>query len=451
MTRVSRQIPAPVFSETRRQIVHITMGAWALLLRWIAWPHAAALAVAALLFNVFLLPRVGGRGLYRDAEVGRGLPIGILLYPLSVLLLVLTFRDRLDIVAAAWGIMAAGDGFATIAGRAWGRRRLPWNPEKTVEGTLAFIIAGSVAGVFLAMWVSPTPRLYLWIAPVAAAVVAALVESIPVRLDDNLSVPFSAAAVLWLGSLVSVNEGQLAGLEPRLAAGLALNVAVGAAGFFARTVSASGAVAGVAIGIIIFAGAGWQGWALLLAAFIAASAVSRIGLRRKIALGIAEERGGRRGAGNAIANTGVAACAAAIALVGQHAHQEASFIALTASLVAGASDTVASEIGKAWGRRTFLVTSLRPVPPGTPGAFSLEGTAALILSAVALAGLGWRLGLIGFEAISIVAVAAVVASFAESVLGATLEPRRILNNDLLNFVTTAGAAGLALILAGSAG
>ncbi len=46
-------------------------------------------------------------------------------------------------------------------------------------------------------------------------------------------------------------------------------------------------------------------------------------------------------------------------------------------MTAGGSDTVASEIGKAWGRSTFLVTIEAARPPGTPGgAMSLEGTAA---------------------------------------------------------------------------
>ena len=140
------------FSETLRQIVHITMGGWALLLRWITWQQAALLALAALAFNAFVLPRFGGRRLYRESDRG-GAARGILIYPIAVLLLVLVFRHRLDIAAAAWGIMAAGDGFATIAGRAVGRRRLPWNRDKTVEGTLAFILAGSAAGVLLALWV----------------------------------------------------------------------------------------------------------------------------------------------------------------------------------------------------------------------------------------------------------------------------------------------------------
>ena len=75
------------------------------------------MAATAFVFNLFLLPRLGGRRLYRPVDEARGFPIGILLYPLSVLLLILAFPSRLDIVAAAWGILAFGDGSATLVGR----------------------------------------------------------------------------------------------------------------------------------------------------------------------------------------------------------------------------------------------------------------------------------------------------------------------------------------------
>src|SRR4029450_2916061 len=109
----------------------------------------------------------------------------------------------------------------------------------------------------------------------------------------------------------------------------------------------------------------------------------RLGLQRKMILGISEERGGRRGAGNAIANTGAAAVAAL--LVGLAAAAGAARIAFAAALTAGGSDTFASEIGKAWGRRTWSITTLERVPPGTSGAMSLEGTLAGIAGAFTLA------------------------------------------------------------------
>ena len=150
-------------------------------------------------------------------------------------------------------------------------------------------------------------------------------------------------------------------------------------------------LAGALVGIMIFAGGGAGAWLLLFLTFLAASIASRLGLKRKMLLGIAEERGGRRGAGNAFANCGVAAMAAIAAV--SHAVPRAALLALVAALAAGGSDTVASEIGKAWGRSTFLITTFGGVKPGTPGAMSLEGTAAGIVAAFALAAVGVAAGL----------------------------------------------------------
>lgn len=447
--------PASPFSEDGRQIVHMAMGAFALLLRDLPWWFAVFLAGSALAFNVFVLPRVGGRRLFRPADVARGYPAGILFYPIAVLLLIVVFPDRPDIAAGAWGIMAFGDGAATIAGRRIGGPPIPWNREKTVAGSVAFVIAGGAAGAWLAWWCRPAviPPPYAWFAlaaPPVAAVAAALVETIPIRLDDNLSVPASAAAILWGLSLVGEDliAAAPAIVLPLLPAAIGLNVVAAVFGYRARTVSVSGALAGALIGVIIYACAGWRGWLLLFATFAAATISSRLGLRRKTLLGIAEERGGRRGAGNAIANTGVAAAAALLALL-SYAH-DAALVAFVAALAAGGSDTVASEIGKAWGRRTVLVTALRAVPPGTSGAISLEGSVAGLAGAAMLGALGVSLQLAPGSALPAIVGGAVAGSIAESVMGATLEAPGFVNNDVLNFLNTAIAALCTLLLLGAA-
>jgi uncharacterized protein (TIGR00297 family) len=222
------------------------------------------------------------------------------------------------------------------------------------------------------------------------------------------------------------------------------NAAVAWIGYRARTVSTSGAIAGAAIGVAIFVGAGRNAWLLLLATFVVASATSRMGLKHKVLLGIAEDRGGRRGAGNALANCGVAAIAAVAASATPDAGS--ALVALVAALTAGGSDTVASEIGKAWGRSTFLVTSLKRVKPGTPGAMSLEGTAAGLLAAFGLTALAVWLGLIGGGAIVAVVAGATAGAIIESMLAATLEEPGVLNNDMLNFINTAVAVAVALAI-----
>jgi uncharacterized protein (TIGR00297 family) len=434
-------------AEGSRQLLHIAMGGFALLLLYLTWFEATLLAITALLFNLVILRRVS-RAVFRPGEVTRPAASGIILYPAAVLALLLIFHDRLDIVAAAWGILAVGDGLATVVGSRFPITPLPWNPRKSLGGSLAMAVFGGAAGSFLAWWCAPTviPPPYPWFAPVApvlAAAAAAAVESIPINLDDNISVPASAAGILWLASLVT-EDGlhTMARLAAGLPAVLAANILVAAAGYTARTVTAPGAITGAVLGTIIALCAGWAGWALLLATFFCAVISSRMGLRRKQALGIAEDRHGRRGPGNAIANTGVAALAALMAVLGYT--PEAALLAMVAALTAGGSDTVASEIGKAWGRTTYLITTGRAVAPGTPGAMSLEGTVAGLVGAGILGGLAVGLGLVDAPALLPVVAGATAGALAESVMGATLEPRGILNNDVLNFLNTAIAAWVAV-------
>jgi uncharacterized protein (TIGR00297 family) len=446
--------PQGSHSETARQVVHMSMGGFALLLRWLAWWQAIALAATALLFNVYVLPKIAGR-LYRPHDDRTGLH-GIVWYPISVVVLLLCFPRRPDIVAGAWGVLAIGDGAATLVGRALGGPRWPWNREKTVFGSLALVAAGGAAALFLSWWCRPAhvnapPHLLFLGIVLAASVAGAAVETVPVRLDDNLSVALIVGAVLWIGTLVLPERIAAAWIETRaiLPVALLVNTVVALAGYRARTVSISGAIGGAIIGTVIFAAAGWRGWLLLFLTFIAAAVTSRLGLQRKTLLGIAEAREGRRGAGNAIANTGVAMVCACLALLS--AHSVLALLAFVTALAAGGSDTIASEIGKALGSRTWSIVSLKRVPPGTSGAMSLEGTAAGIVGALALGAAGSALHLIPPSAVMLVVIGATAGSLLESWLGATLEAPGIVNNDVLNFMNTAAASIVAVLLAAAFG
>lgn len=444
---------SPQYSETLRQWIHIAFGAAALLLPFLHWYQAVTLAAAAVIINIRVLKTIAGDRLHRPIERQQAVPAGLVLYPTSILLMLLLLPGRPDIVAGAWGILAAGDGAATLVGRRYGVRKWPWNRQKSIAGTVVLALAGGMAGSFLCWWcravVVPPP--YLWFslgAPMAAAVVAAAVETVPIRLDDNLSVPLSASAVLWAASLVSEDllAAFVAGLPAALIVALPINALVSVAGFAARTVSVSGAVTGAVIGTAIYVCAGRPGWVLLLACFLCASVTSRMGLRRKTLLGIAEEQSGRRGAGNALANTGVATAAAAMAVLSYGS--AAALLAMAAALVAGASDTVASEIGKAWGTRTWAILPPRLVRPGTPGAMSIEGTAAGLVSAAALAGVAVWLSVVPAFGMIPIVIGSTIGALAESLLAASFEPAGVLNNDALNLINTAIAAYAAVSIAG---
>jgi uncharacterized protein (TIGR00297 family) len=441
-------------SEVGRQLVHIGAGAFALLFRWLVWWQAALLAAAAAAVNLVILPRMASR-LYRPEDLGTPWTSGIALYPIAVLGLVVCFPTRLDIAAAAWGILAAGDGFATLVGVHVRSRRLPWNRAKSVAGLIAFVVCGTLAATALAAWTTNAsgrvPTWWLLIAPLTAAVIAGLVETVPIRLNDNLSVPAVAAMVLWSLSLLdeSAWRASLPELTGRIIPAVAVNGLAALGGWRAHTVTAAGAVVGAVIGVAVFIGTGWAGWTMLVATFLTAALATRAGFRRKSAAGIEEDRGGRRGPGNAIANTGVAAWAALLSAGMPDA--PVARLAMAAALATSASDTVASEVGKAWGKTTWLVTGFRRVPPGTSGAVSLEGTLAGIVCAALLAGLAVWLALVPARWLVMIVAAATIASFVESVLGATLERPGILDNNALNFVNSVLGAGLAVAAAAMLG
>ncbi|MGE0040915.1 MAG: DUF92 domain-containing protein [Vicinamibacterales bacterium] len=441
------------YSETGRQSVHVAMVAFAFLLRWLTWPQAAAMAVGALVFNFLVLPRIAPAIMREgDHDTARA---GVLFYPLAVLGLVLAFRDQLALAAAAWAVMAVGDGFATIVGTSVAGPRLPWNPDKTWSGLAGFAVTGSAGALVLWTFVAqaqaaqPPAAIILW-GSIAAAVAAAFVETVPVRLDDNLSVPATAGLVLWMAS-ETVRWPLGAGWGDQVAIGLALNVVVAIGAWSRRKVTTGGAAAGVVLGTIIYLGGGLGGWLVLGAAFVVTIVSTRLGGRRKAALGIAEDRGGRRGAGNVIANCVVGAAGAWMAAAAGGAWPGwAGAIVLVTGLAAGASDSVASEIGKAFGGRPRLLPAFTVVPPGTPGAVSVTGTLAGLVSAALVAVPAVAFSLLPLAALPLVVAASTAGAVTESLLAARLEHRGILNNDLLNVINTGAAALVAFAFASPA-
>ena len=439
--------------EAKRKLIHIAVGGFAFLLRYLTWPQAVARALLAFLHNWQLLPRIGGRGLWRNEEIRSGYARGILIYPLSVLALILLFRNELWMAAAIWGLLAFGDGMASLLGQAIGGARLPWNPRKGWAGFFSFVIFGTLGAGALIAWTLRLPLASLvspWIVGLAfpLALFCAFVESLATTLDDNITVPLAGAVMLSL--LVQAQPGLLLGdaaLVRRLVIGLVANAVIAALAMFAGSIDVLGALSAVVIGTTITVGTGPAGLAVMVAFFVVGSAATRLGYRVKAARGIAQERGGARGWRNAWANGGVPALLALFAGLTPPGLRELYALAYAAAVATAAADTCSSEIGKAYGRRTFLITTLRPVAPGTEGAVSLEGTLAGAAGALLVASVGGALGLYPWALVALVALAGLLGSLAESVIGTVAERRGWLDNDLLNALNTALGAGIVVVLA----
>src|SRR6185295_18844009 len=228
--------------ELPRKVVHIGSGLIALALRPLGPLWSAVMGAVAIAFNLLLLPRVGGHKLLREGE--RGKSIGILLYPVSVFLLILVFHRRLEVAAAGWGLLAFGDGMASVVGLTLGGPRLPWNPRKSWAGSLAYVLFGGAAATVFVQWTAPGAYALGFAAACcfAAALVAAALESQPQGLDDNLGVPMVASLFLAGLLLTQGRWGELlaGGFWIRIAIGFAINAALAALAYAARSVDLSG-------------------------------------------------------------------------------------------------------------------------------------------------------------------------------------------------------------------
>ncbi|MGQ3684677.1 MAG: haloacid dehalogenase-like hydrolase [Candidatus Loosdrechtia sp.] len=88
---------------------------------------------------------------------------------------------------AIW-IVAFADTLATLAGRKFGFRRLPYNKKKSLEGTLTALVVAFFCGFFYL----PAPEALL------TAVFSSIIESLPLKSLDNLFMPLCTGIFLML-------------------------------------------------------------------------------------------------------------------------------------------------------------------------------------------------------------------------------------------------------------
>jgi uncharacterized protein (TIGR00297 family) len=220
-----------------------------------------------------------------------------------------------------------------------------------------------------------------------------------------------------------------------------------------KKLTVAAAITGAAIGWLIYAGAGYTGLTMLTVFFILGTAATSWKRNEKrIPPGSTYPSPGSgyqptRHAGQVIANAGIAAIAGLL-MICFPPWRPLLKVMMAASLASAAADTLSSELGMVYGRRFYNILTGRRDQKGLDGVISIEGllfglAGSAIIALLYIAGNHFQDAAgnhIGYSRFFIILLAGTIGNLADSLLGATLERRHLISNDIVNFGNTLVAA-----------
>lgn len=203
--------------EFRRRLWHIVPG----FLPFLLWPIPAILLPPPIRLGILAGVTIAfGIGMFvRYARIRRpGEPasdrFSILAYSGSVLATFLLFPLHTELGLTVLAVLAFGDGSATLGGLFLGGRKLAWNEKKSLAGTACFVVFGTMMGAIIYWGEANGRQLPELAVPVSfasslacaffASFIAGIVESLPLRTNDNLNVGVAASLAAALAQTIFV-------------------------------------------------------------------------------------------------------------------------------------------------------------------------------------------------------------------------------------------------------
>ncbi|ASA77354.1 DUF92 domain-containing protein [Thermococcus sp. 5-4] len=219
----------------------------------------------------------------------------------------------------------------------------------------------------------------------------------------------------------------------RAAVDIAVVAGLGFGSYRFKALDAKGAVAAALLGLSVIELGGVYPFAALLTFVVLGVLATKYKFREKAKLGAAQSRNGIRSWGNVLGN----GLAAVIFLAFEYfSHMDVFWAASFAAIATANGDTLASELGKIFGKSPKLITTLRPAKPGTNGAVSWAGELFALAGALIM-GL-FALPVTAEKATMLLAVTlgGFIGVNLDSLIGATLENEGITNNNSTNFLAS---------------
>lgn len=336
--------------------------------------------------------------------------LGTLFYPLGILgAYLLLWSLPIYFFQTALMILILSDTVANIIGQIKngnGHFRI-LREKKSMHGIAGFVVASlGVFFVFLPLQKLADP-FYLFF----LLMLAVILEVISWRGSDNLSIPLGLAVFFYLSEMYTPDY--------RLMSLVLLLMTIGSVVLYRqKLLTLQGTLAAWLLGnyLLILPGLKWVIPVLLF--FFSSVLFTRLRARVLKKKG----RGGSRNAWQVTANILWAVVSSALWLATGHDLFILLFIAYVAAVTA---DTWASELGPLFNRRSFSLSDRRWHPAGVTGGISLAGTLAALIGSFVISAVSWWLffGQWNNGMIALLTLAAFLACFADTLLGAFVENR----------------------------
>ncbi|PAV10451.1 hypothetical protein ASJ81_13370 [Methanosarcina spelaei] len=415
-------------------------------------PFAGVNLLFLLSIVLFLGIRLSGNSFFCDRDVTSLTFSLVIMLFVSVISSVSSYNYPFYIVLGAFAIAAVGNHKTSFSETESVpdlnlRRSRIKKKSFSIIWSSAFLALRIAASFFAASWIVywqklPVSYNMIFFIAVIGAVTGSLFESIPSKIDKNISVPLGAGMTMW------IFEDFRYWVPPeKMVVALVFSFFLGILAYRAKIADVSALLSAALLGVLIIVFSGLSWFLLLLTFFILGGGFTKYKYTYKESIGIAQAKDGIRSYENVFSNS-TAALALAVAYGVFPEHSLPIIYAYMGTVATATGDTLASEIGTTAKGRPRMITTLKLSEPGVDGAVSFLGELAAILGSAVIGVLAYLLGVSDNFILTVLITTAggFFGTNMDSLLGATLQKRGVLSNSGVNFVATFAGAGISAVL-----